>query len=66
MDVGGSADALPQKENTEAAVREGCNIVINTYLIMCPKGLDDCASSSCAIAIFMFDPLEERVKNHVK
>jgi len=66
MDVGGSASALPQKENTEAAVRKGCKIVKNTYLIMCPKGLDDCALCSSTIANFVFDPLLKRVKNRAK
>jgi len=66
MGVGGSASSLPQKGNVDAAVREGYKIVINTYLIMCPKGLDDCAFCSCTIAIFVFDPLLKRVKNRVK
>ena len=30
MDVGGSEFVLPQQENTEAEVREGCEIVKNT------------------------------------
>jgi len=66
MDVGGSEFVLPQQENTEAEVREGCEIVKNTYLIVCPKGLDDCAFYSCTIANFVFDPLLKRVKNRAK
>jgi len=66
MDVRGSASALPQRENTKAAMREGCEIVRNTYLIVCPKGLDDYALFSCTIANFVFDPLLKRVKNRAK
>jgi len=66
MGVGGSASLLPQKGNADAAVQEGYKIVINTYLIMYPKWLDDCASCSCTIVNFLFDPLDQRVKNHTK
>jgi len=40
---------FPKMGNTGMAAWEGCEIVLNTYLIECPKGQSDCAPQSGAI-----------------